>query len=212
MFEMHICQDTDGGLGLVKEDLLGLENLDIIDDTLKLAGLTWKDVDINHLNIDDKRVFDEVYNTGNTIGIFQFESYEAKAMSIAAHVDNIEDVIAVNASNRPGTKNSFPDYCKNKLHPEGIQSIHPDLDELFKTTHSILLYQEDALHLFAYAGFPEEKQDTARRAIGKKKKDVMDSLYADFKIGLEDKKWTKQQIEDVWALLSKQAEYSFNRG
>lgn len=212
MFEMHICQDTDGGLGLVKEDLLGLENLDIVDDTLKLAGLTWKDVDINHLDIDDKRVFDEVYNTGNTIGIFQFESYEAKAMSIAAHVDNIEDVIAVNASNRPGTKNSFPDYCKNKLHPEGIQSIHPDLDELFKTTHSILLYQEDALHLFAYAGFPEDKQDTARRAIGKKKKDVMESLYADFKIGLENKNWTKQQIEDVWALLSKQAEYSFNRG
>lgn len=166
MFEMHICQDTDGGMGLVKEDLLGLENLDIIDDTLKLAGLTWKDVDINHLNLDDQRVFDEVYNSGNTIGIFQFESQEARTMSIAAHVDNIEDVIAVNASNRPGTKDSFPDYCKNKLHPEGIQSIHPDLDELFKTTHSILLYQEDALHLFAYAGFPEERQDVARRAIG----------------------------------------------
>lgn len=212
MFEMHICQDTDGGLGLVKEDLLGLENLDIVDDTLKLAGLTWKDVDINHLNINNKRVFDEVYNSGNTIGIFQFESYEAKSMSIAAHVDNIEDVIAVNASNRPGTKNSFPDYCKNKLHPEGIHSIHPDLDELFKTTHSILLYQEDALHLFAYAGFPEDKQDTARRAIGKKKKDVMASLYEDFKKGLESKNWTKQQIEDVWTLLAKQAEYSFNRG
>ena len=212
MFEMHICQDTDGGLGLVKEDLLGLENLDIIDDTLKLAGLTWKDVDINHLDIDDKRVFEEVYSSGNTIGIFQFESYEAKSMSIAAHVDNIEDIIAVNASNRPGTKNSFPDYCKNKLYPEQIKSIHPDLDELFKTTHSILLYQEDALHLFAYAGFPEDKQDMARRAIGKKKKDVMDSLYEDFKAGLEEKNWTKQQIEDVWALLAKQAEYSFNRG
>lgn len=211
-FEMHICQDTDGGMGLVKEDLLGLETLDIIDDTLKLAGLTWKDVDINHLDLDDKRVFDEVYNSGNTIGIFQFESQEAKAMSIAAHADNIEDIIAVNASNRPGTKDSFPEYCKNKLHPECIQSIHPDLDELFKTTHSILLYQEDALHLFAYAGFPEERQDVARRAIGKKKKDVMASLYEDFSIGLKSKDWDEQQIKDVWALLSKQAEYSFNRG
>lgn len=212
MFEMHICQDTDGGMGLVKEDLLGLENLDIVDDTLKLAGLSWADVDINHLNLDDKRVFDEVYNSGNTIGIFQFESAEAKTMSIAAHVDNIEDVIAVNASNRPGTKDSFPDYCKNKLYPEGIKSIHTDLDELFKTTHSILLYQEDALHLFAYAGFPEERQDVARRAIGKKKKDVMASLYEDFRVGLVQKEWTEQQIKDVWALLSKQAEYSFNRG
>jgi DNA polymerase-3 subunit alpha len=207
--EMHAAMDS---LGYCKMDYLGLENLDIIDDTLKLTNLTWKDVDINHLNLDDKKVFDEVYNSGNTIGIFQFESQEARTMSINAHVDNIEDVIAVNASNRPGTKDSFPDYCKNKLQPEGIKSIHPDLDELFKKTHSILLYQEDALHLFAYAGFPEEKQDTARRAIGKKKKDVMASLYAEFKDGLNKKQWTEQQIEDVWALISKQAEYSFNRG
>ena len=207
--EMHAAMDK---LGYCKMDYLGLENLDIIDDTLKNAGLTWKDVDINHLDVDDKRVFDEVYNSGNTIGIFQFESAEAKSMSIAAHVDNIEDVIAVNASNRPGTKDSFPDYCKNKLYPEQIKSIHPDLDKLFKKTHSILLYQEDALHLFAYAGFPEEKQDVARRAIGKKKKDVMASLYEEFYDGLQIKKWLEQQIKDVWALLSKQAEYSFNRG
>lgn len=212
MFDMHICQDTDGGLGLCKEDLLGLETLDIVDMALKNAGLTWKDVDINHLDLEDKRVYDEVYNTGNTVGVFQFESYEARSMSIAAHVDDIEAVIAVNASNRPGTKDSFPDYCKNKLHPEQIQSIHPDLNELFKTTHSILLYQEDALHLFAYAGFPEERQDVARRAIGKKKKDVMASLYEDFSKGLRKKDWADKQIEDVWALLSKQAEYSFNRG
>lgn len=212
MFEMHICQDTVGGMGLVKEDLLGLETLDIVDMALNNAGLTWKDVDINHLDIDDKKVFQEVYASGNTIGVFQFESAEAKAMSIAAHVDNIEDVIAVNASNRPGTKDSFPDYCKNKLNPNEIKSIHPDLDELFKTTHSILLYQEDALHLFAYAGFDEVSQDQGRRAIGKKKKDVMESLYEKFADGLRKKNWTKQQIEDVWALLSKQAEYSFNRG
>ena len=212
MFEMHICQDTDGGMGLVKEDLLGLETLDIVDSALKNAKLTWQDVDINHLDLDDKKVFSDVYASGNTIGVFQFESAEARAMSIDAHVDNIEDVIAVNASNRPGTKDSFPDYCKNKLHPEEIQSIHSDLDKLFKKTHSILLYQEDALHLFAYAGFDEVSQDQGRRAIGKKKKDVMASLYEKFADGLRKKNWTEQQIEDVWALLSKQAEYSFNRG
>ena len=207
--EMHAAMDK---LGYCKMDYLGLENLDIIDDTLKNADLTWQDVDINHLNVDDKRVFDEVYNSGNTTGIFQFESAEAKAMSIAAHVDNIEDCIVVNAANRPGTKASFPEYCENKLHPEKIHSIHPDLDQLFSKTHSILLYQEDSLHLFAYAGFPEERQDVARRAIGKKKKDVMESLYSDFSKGLKDKKWTEQQIRDIWTLLAKQAEYSFNRG
>ena len=207
--EMHAAMDK---LGYCKMDYLGLENLDIVDDTLKNAGLTWKDVDINHLNVDDKKVFDEVYNSGNTVGIFQFESAEAKAMSIAAHVDNIEDCIVVNAANRPGTKASFPEYCENKLHPENIRSIHPDLDQLFFKTHSVLLYQEDSLHLFAYAGFPEERQDVARRAIGKKKKDVMKSLYSDFAKGLKDKLWTNQQIEAIWTLLVKQAEYSFNRG
>lgn len=211
-FEMHICQDTNGGMGLVKEDLLGLETLDIIDMALKNAGLTWKDVDINHLNIDDKKVFKEVYASGNTIGIFQFESAEARQMSIDAHIDDIEDCIVVNSANRPGTKNSFPEYCNNKLHPELIKCIHPDLEELFKKTRGILLYQEDSLHLFAYAGFDEVSQDQGRRAIGKKKKDVMESLYAKFAEGLRKKKWTEQQIEDVWALLSKQAEYSFNRG
>ena len=212
MFEMHICQDTDGGMGLVKEDLLGLETLDIIDMALKNAGLTWKDVDINHLDLDDKRVFQEVYASGNTIGIFQFESAEARAMSIDAHVDNIEDCIVVNSANRPGTKNSFPEYCNNKLHPEQIKCIHPDLKDLFSKTHGVLLYQEDALHLFGYAGFDEVAQDQGRRAIGKKKKDVMASLYEEFANGLRKKEWTQQQIKDVWALLAKQAEYSFNRG
>lgn len=207
--EMHAAMDK---LGYCKMDYLGLENLDIVDDALKMAGLTWKDVDINHLNLEDAQVFDEVYKQGNTIGVFQFESAEARKMCIDAQVDDIEAVIAINASNRPGTKDSFPDYCKNKLNPEKITSIHPDLNELFKKTYSILLYQEDALHLFAYAGFPEEKQDTARRAIGKKKKDVMESLYEEFHNGLVLKKWDEKQIKDVWALLAKQAEYSFNRG
>ena len=207
--EMHAAMDK---LGYCKMDYLGLENLDIVDDALKMANLTWKDVDINHLNLEDEKVFNEVYKRGNTIGVFQFESAEARKMCIDAQVDDIEAVIAINASNRPGTKDSFPDYCKNKLYPENIKSIHPDLNDLFKKTYSILLYQEDALHLFAYAGFPEEKQDTARRAIGKKKKDVMASLYEEFHEGLISKKWKEQQIKDVWALLAKQAEYSFNRG
>lgn len=207
--EMHAAMDD---LGLVKMDYLGLETLDIIDDALKMAHLTWEDVDINHLNLEEQRVYDEIYKSGNTVGVFQFESAEAKKMCIDAQADNIEDIIAINASNRPGTKNSFPDYCKNKLYPDETVVIHPDLKTLFSKTHSILLYQEDALHLLAYAGFSEEAQDTGRRAIGKKKKDVMASLYAQFHEGLIKKQWTEQQIKDMWALLAKQAEYSFNRG
>ena len=142
-----------------------VESLDTIDDTLKLAGLTWQDIDINHLDLADKEVYNNVYKTGNTIGVFQMESAEARKMCIDAQADNIEDIIVVNAANRPGTKDSFPTYCKNKLSPETAEAIHDDLRPIFQRTQGILLYQEQALQIFRYAGFPEEEVDNARRCI-----------------------------------------------
>ena len=205
--EMHNAMDD---LGLVKMDYLGLETLDIIDDTLKNAGITWEDVDINHLNLHDQLVFEE-YRRGNTVGLFQMESAEARKMCIEAKVDDVEDIIVVNAANRPGTKESFPIYCNNKLHPNEVQVMHDDLKILFAKTHYILLYQEQALQLFRHAGFPEDQVDNARRAIGKKKKDVMEKLEVDFKNGLKET-WTTEQLNEIWALMLKQSEYCFNRG
>ena len=118
----------------------------------------------------------------------------------------------MNAANRPGTKDSFPTYCSNKLHPETIKLLHPDIKQLFAKTQYILLYQEQALAVFRYAGFPETEVDNARRAIGKKKKDVMESLEVQFRDGLHKKGWNDYQISEMWALILKQASYSFNRG
>ena len=211
--EMHSAMDTGwDGLSLVKMDYLGLETLDVVDDTLKMAGLTWDDVDINHLNLAEKKVYDEVYKQGNTVGCFQMESYEARKMLIDAQADNIEDIVVVNAANRPGTKDSFPTYCSNKLHPESVQVIHEAQKDIFKKTHSILLYQEDALHLLAYAGFDEVSQETGRRAIGKKIPEKMKELEGRFREGLTEKQWTQKQQDEMWDLLLKQANYSFNRG
>lgn len=140
------------------------------------------------------------------------ESAEARRMCMDAHVDNVEDIIVVNAANRPGTKDSFPIYCKNKLEPEGITVLHEDLRQLFSKTQCILLYQEQALAMFRYAGFPEDDVDNARRAIGKKKIDVMKALYIDFQKGLLAKGWDDKQIEEIWELMVKQASYCFNRG
>lgn len=211
MFDMHICQDTKGGMGLCKEDLLGLETLDIIDMALKNAGLTWKDVDINHIDLEDKRVYDEVYKTGNTINVFQMESFDARNMLIAAQADNIESIIVVNAANRPGTKDSFPDYCKNKLNPNESKVIHPDLKQLFSQSADVLMYQEQALSLLRYAGFPEEKVENGRRAIGKKIESEMKTLKPMFEEGLKKKDWGDEQIEAIWNLLLKQSTYCFNR-
>ena len=207
--EMHNAMDD---LSLIKMDFLGLETLDIVDEALNIAGLTWQDVDINHLNLDDKDVYDNIYKRGNTVSVFQMESAEAKSMCIQAQADNIEDIIAINAANRPGTKDQFPDYCKNKLHPENAKLIHPDLGKIFKTTNMILLYQEQALQIFRYAGFPENEVDNARRAIGKKKIDVMAKLEVEFRELLNNKGWTEEQISALWDLILKQTGYSFNRG
>lgn len=212
MFDMHICQDDKGGMGLVKEDLLGLETLDVLDLALKNAQLTWQDVDINNLDFEDKEVYNRIYKTGNTVNVFQMESFDARKMLITAKADNIEDIILVNAANRPGTKDSFPDYCKNKLEPNSADVIHEDLRKLFSQTKSVLMYQEQALSLLRYANFPEVEVEVGRRAIGKKKAEDMAKLKPKFTDGLKLHSWTDKQIEDIWELLLKQSTYCFNRG
>lgn len=207
--EMHNAQDD---LGCLKLDILGLRQISIIDDCLRNAGLTWRDVDINHLNLDDKEVYEKVYIPGNCIGIFQYESSEAQQMSIDCHCDNINSVINCTAFNRPGTKAQFPEYCENVIHPENATVIHPDLIRVFKSTGSVLLFQEQALQIFRLAGFPEDQVDNARRAIGKKKADVMKSLEVQFRQGLQNRGWSEEQVNAMWDLILVQSSYSFNKG
>lgn len=206
--EMHSLMDD---IGLIKMDCLGLKNLSIVDITLKSVGLTWHDVDINTLDLKDKRVYDEVYKVGETVGVFQMESPAAKEMLIKAETDNIEDIIVVNSANRPGTKDSFPIYCNNKLHPDKVEVLHPDLKDIFKQSCSVLLYQEQALSLLRYAGFPEVEVENGRRSIGKKLESEMKKLKPKFVNGLKVKKWGDEQIEAIWNLLLKQSSYCFNR-
>lgn len=207
--EMNNAMDD---IKLIKMDFLGLKNLDIIDDTLKLCNKTWDDIHVNNLDFNDKNVFDNVYKNGNTNNIFQMESYEASRMCMDCQTDNIEDVIAVNAFNRPATKDGFPTYIRNKLMPEKVTVLHPDLKQIFSKSHYVLLYQEQALELFRYAGFPEEEVDIARRSIGHKQKEVIIELKEKFSEGLTAKGWSQEQINEIWALMVKQSEYSFNRG
>lgn len=206
--EMHALMDD---INLIKMDCLGLKTLSIVDQTLKFANLTWNDIDINHLDLCDKEVYESVYQTGNTTAVFQMESGEAKEMLIKAKADNIEDVIVVNSANRPGTKDSFPTYCNNKLHPDKVEVLHDDLRELFKQSQSVLLYQEQALSLLRYAGFPEVEVETGRRAIGKKDAKRMKTLKPKFENGLRNRGWGDEQIEAIWNLLLKQSSYCFNR-
>lgn len=208
-YEMHNVLDD---LHLVKLDFLGLDTLDVVDDALVLAGLTWEDINVDKLDLNDPKVYNTVYKTGCCSGIFQMESAEATRMCVEAQCDNIDTVIAINASNRPGTKDLFPDFIKNKLYPEKMKLIHEDLREITKDSYGVLLYQEHALAIFRLAGFPDDEVDLARRAIGKKDPEIMLSLETKLKEGLITRGWTEEQINKIWALLVKQSLYSFNKG
>ncbi|NYC94983.1 DNA polymerase III subunit alpha [Clostridium acetobutylicum] len=221
--EMHNVLDD---LHLVKMDFLGLKTLDVIDDALKLAKLTYDDIDINKINLNDPKVYKNIYKKGNTIGVFQMESAEARQMNIDAQTDNIEDVIALNALNRPACKAMFPDFVENKQHPENMKLIHEDLRSILQSTYGVLLYQEQSLSIFRLANFPDSEVDLARRAIGKKDMEIMKSLEEKLRdkvvkdedghilwhYGLKQRGWADKQIEDIWKLLLKQATYSFNKG
>lgn len=206
--EMNNCM-TD--LKLVKMDFLGLKTLDTIDDTLTAANLTWDDVNFNTLNFHDKETYDATYGSSNCTCCFQFESSESQQMCVEAKADSPLDVIAISALNRPGAKESFPEYCKNKFHPEDADVVHPDLLELFAETHGVLIYQEECMAIFRYAGFDDDSLDDCRKAISKKKVDVMAKMEPQFKDGLKIKGWTEEQCNKMWDLVLKQAGYSFNK-
>lgn len=213
MMQMDMYNAMDD-LGLVKMDFLGLVTLDVIDETLKLSGLSWEDVNPNKLNLEDKNVFKEIYQKGHTLGVFQMEAYVAQEMFKNMRADNINDIFAVNAMNRPAVLAVGMDkeYIRNKLDESKINWLHEDLKPIMKDTYGVMLYQEQALKVFALAGFPEDETDTARRAIGKKKADVMASLYEKFSNGLKKRNWSDQQIKEMWTLIEAQAGYSFNAG
>ena len=224
-YEMHNVLDD---LHLVKMDFLGLDTVDVVDDTLKLAGLTWDNVDLGTLDLNDPKVYDNIYKSGHCNGVFQMESSEATKMCVDAQCNTIDDVIAINAANRPGTKEFFPDYIANKLNPEEMVLIHEDLRPVVALTHGVLLYQEQVLNVFRVANFPELEVDTARRAIGKKEAKTMaslrekmfdvtatikvDSQEIEHKYGLIQRGWNQKQIDDLWDIIQKQASYSFNKG
>lgn len=209
-----MCQldmkDSMDKLGLIKMDILGLRNLDIVDDTIKMIGKTWEDFDINTMDLNDNRVFKEIFENATTDGVFQYESLEAKRMLKECGVDCIDDVFAISALNRPGAKVSFPDYIKNK--ESGNIDCHDDLKPIFKNTNGVLVYQEQMLKIFGLAGFNETEQDNARRSVGKKKIEEMIPLENKFKDGFKYLGWKEDDIKNIWDLMLKQASYSFNKG
>lgn len=160
-------------LGLLKMDFLGLRNLTIIRDTVNEIRKTDPEFDISAIPTDDAGVYNMLAH-GDTAGVFQFESEGITQRLIDLKPERLEDLIVVMSLYRPGPMKSIPEYIENKKHPDRIKYKHPLLENILKDTYGIMVYQEQVMEICRkLAGYSYGHADIVRRAMAKKKHDVM---------------------------------------
>lgn len=174
-------------LGLLKFDFLKLRTLTVIKDSLKnIKETTGKDIDIDKIDLTDKKVFN-LLGTGKMYGVFQFESAGMKDTISKVQPTCIEDLIAVISLYRPGPMDSIPRYIRNKFHPEEVTYYHPCVEEILKPTYGCLVYQEQIMKVFqVMAGFTLGRADVVRRAMSKKKDKILKHEFEIFLNGYHD--------------------------
>ena len=160
-------------LGLLKMDFLGLRTLTVIDDAIKLVKET-RGIDVQFdEDLNDQNVF-KLWQDGQTVGIFQFESAGMISFMKELKPNSLEDIIAGVSLYRPGPMDQIPRYIKNKKNPEHIEYTHPALENILKVTYGCMVYQEQVMQIVRdLAGYSLGRADLVRRAMGKKKLDVM---------------------------------------
>ena len=199
-------------VGMLKMDFLGLKTLSIIKDTVanirKSRGI---DIDVSRLPLDDQATYD-LYSRGETTGLFQFESVGMKRHLRELKPNRFEDLIAMNALYRPGPMEYIPSYINRK---HGIEKVHfelPVMEKYLKDTYGITIYQEQVMQLSqAMAGFTAGEADSLRKAMGKKKKDVMDRLKEKFLEGCASNGYSREISEKIWRDWEAFAQYAFNK-
>ncbi len=201
-------------LGLLKMDLLGLRNLTVIDDTLKLVRQgTGVEIDINALPLDDPATF-EVFKAGNTDGVFQFESQGMKDLLRNFKPEQFRDLIALNALYRPGPLKSgmTDEFIHRRNHPERIAYELPQLDPILKETRGIIVYQEQVMRIATdLAGFTLGGADLLRKAMGKKDKETMTAQKQKFLQGAKKKGIAASKADKIFEQIKEFAEYGFNK-
>jgi DNA polymerase III subunit alpha len=208
-FEGKVIEDA----GMLKMDFLGLKTLTIIQDALKLIKKNHdQDIDIDHIPIDDPKTY-ELYQRGETVGTFQFESEGMRMYLKDLKPTNIEDLIAMNALYRPGPMQFIPNYINRKQGREKVEFPHPLLEGILGYTFGIMVYQEQIMQTAQIlAGYSLGGADLLRRAMGKKDKEKMAKEKEKFVAGakkIHDIPETK--AAEIFGIMEKFAEYGFNR-
>jgi DNA polymerase-3 subunit alpha len=213
-FDYPSCES----LGLLKMDFLGLRNLTVLDDAVRgIRENKGADVDLETLALDDKLTY-ELLGRGDTLGIFQFDGGPMRALLRSMRPDNFEDISAVGALYRPGPMgaNAHNDYADRKNGRKPVVPIHPELAEsLAETlgdTYGLIVYQEQVMAIAQkVAGYSPGSADLLRRAMGKKKKAILDKEFAPFEAGMKANGYTGSAIKTLWDILVPFSDYAFNK-
>jgi DNA polymerase-3 subunit alpha len=199
-------------LGLLKMDFLGLRNLTVIElarDYIKSnRGV---DVDVDNLSLDDPAVY-EMLQRGDSDGVFQLESEGMRRLLTQLRPDRFEQIMALIALYRPGPMAEIPKYIACKNDPDKIEYLHPSLEDITRETYGVLVYQEQiVLLLQKLAGYTPGQADLVRKAIGKKKRDIMAAEEPRFYDGCKKIGLSEAEARRIWSLIQPFADYSFNR-
>ncbi|MBQ9162710.1 MAG: DNA polymerase III subunit alpha [Clostridia bacterium] len=203
--------DTVAELGLLKFDFLALRYLTIIDDAQKQVRLNTPDFSIENIPMDDAETF-ELISKGNTGGVFQLESGGMKQMLTQLRPECMDDIEAAIALYRPGPMDAIPTYIANKNDPSRIKYPTPLLEPILRSTFGVTVYQEQVMSIFrTVAGYTYGHADIVRRAMSKKKADVLEAERADFIKGALERGVDEAVAVKLFDDMSSFANYAFNK-
>src|SRR5947209_7419289 len=200
-FDYPACE----ALGLLKMDFLGLRNLTVLDDAVTgIRDNRGQEIVLETLPLDDKPTY-ELLARGDTLGVFQLDGGAMRALLRSMHADRFEDIVAVNALYRPGPMgaNAHNEYADRKVGRKPITAIHPELAEplagILGDTYGLIVYQEQVMATAQkLAGYSLGKADLLRRAMGKKKKEILDKEFEPFAAGMRANGYSNAAIKTIW--------------
>ncbi len=197
--------------GLIKFDILGLKTLTIISKTLKLLKEKNVEIDINYIDLENKKVF-ELLSTGFTAGLFQLESPGMREALMQMKPNRLEDIIALVALYRPGPMSNIPTYndCKHKR--KEPEYLHPKLKKILEPTYGVIIYQEQVMQIAqTLSGFTAGEADILRKAMGKKKRAELEKQRQNFINGAIKNGISKDVADYIFQKIKPFAEYGFNK-
>ena len=198
-------------LGLLKMDFLGLRTLTVIDDCVKAVREREPSFSIENIPLDDEKTYD-LFRSGETYGVFQCESAGLRRVLARLKPNNLEDIIAVISLYRPGPMDSIDTYIKNRHNPENVKYKTEMLRPILEVTNGCMVYQEQVMEIFrSLAGYSLGRADIVRRAMSKKKHDVMEKERTTFVEGCGKNGISKETANSIFDDMTSFASYAFNK-